>query len=252
MTIMENKVVWFLFDGSGIGGLPWAEEGYTVYCFNADDGDHGSYSKLRCRVEHPNIHYVNVWIDDEWCMEAAQGVSWGKPVFIAAWPPCTDMAVSGASHFKAKLEADPECQNKAAAMARIAETLGNVFNVPYMVENPVSVLSTLWRKPDFMFHPYEYGGYLPENDQHPSFPEYIRARDAYPKKTCIWAGNGFKMPEKKCVDVDKGYSIQHSKLGGKSLKTKTIRSLTPRGFARAVFQANRGVKNDKETGGVSS
>lgn len=247
-----SKVVWFLFDGSGIGGLPWAEDGYTVYCFNADEGDHGSYSKFGCRVEHHNIHYVNVWINDEWCTEALNGVTWGKPVFIAAWPPCTDMAVSGARHFKAKLEADPECQNKAVAMARIAEKLGDEFNVPYMIENPVSVLSTLWRKPDYYFEPWEYAGYLPNDDNNPFFPDLIPARDLYPKKTCLWTGNGFIMPEKKPIVIPLGYSEQFYKLGGKSIKTKTIRSLTPRGFARAVFEANKGVNNDKETGGVSS
>ena len=46
------------------------------------------------------------------------------------------------------------------------------------------------------------------------------------------------MPEKKPVEVDNGYSDQHKKLGGKSLKTKNIRSATPREFAQAVFEAN--------------
>lgn len=89
-----------------------------------------------------------------------------------------------------------------------------------------------------MFHPYEYGGYLPTIDEHPIYPEYIKPRDAYPKKTCIWSGGGFCMPEKKPVAVMPGYSDQHNKLGGKSLKTKNIRSATPRGFANAVFIAN--------------
>jgi hypothetical protein len=32
----------------------------------------------------------------------------------------------------------------------------------------------------------------------------------------------------------------HQKLGGKSARTKYIRSLTPRGFSQAVFEANTG------------
>ena len=35
-----------------------------------------------------------------------------------------------------------------------------------------------------------------------------------------------------------GYSKPMMKLGGKSQKTKNIRSATPRGFAQAVFEAN--------------
>jgi len=38
--------------------------------------------------------------------------------------------------------------------------------------------------------------------------------------------------------VRDGYSDQFKKLGGKSLKTKNIRSATPRGFAKAVMIAN--------------
>ena len=81
-------------------------------------------------------------------------------------------------------------------------------------------------------------GNLPEDDVHPTYPEYIKPRDAYPKKTCIWASDDFVMPGKKYVEVDEGYSEQHKKLGGKSLKTKNIRSATPRGFAQAVFEYN--------------
>lgn len=79
---------------------------------------------------------------------------------------------------------------------------------------------------------------MPEDDLHPFFSDLIKPRDAYPKKTCIWSGNGFKWPHTSPVDVNDGYSDQHKKLGGKSKRTKVIRSLTPRGFARAVFLAN--------------
>lgn len=66
----------------------------------------------------------------------------------------------------------------------------------------------------------------------------IAPRDAYPKKTCLWTGNGFNMPYWLPVPVEEGYSRQHKKLGGKSMCTKNIRSATPRGFALAVFEAN--------------
>jgi len=123
-------------------------------------------------------------------------------------------------------------------MAKLVESVGVACGAPWGAENPVSVLSTLWRKPNFSFHPWEFGGYLPDSDIHPMYPEYIKARDAYPKKTCIWSGNGFIEPKRIPVKVDSGYSDQHKKLGGKSLKTKNIRSATPRGFAEAVFLYN--------------
>ena len=50
------------------------------------------------------------------------------------------------------------------------------------------------------------------------------------------------MPTKVSVEPESGHSRQHLKLGGKSMKTKNIRSATPRGFARAVMESNRGVQ----------
>ena len=53
-------IIWSMFDGSGIMGLPWAEAGHTVYCFNADSGNHGEYM---IKMRHENLHYINCWID---------------------------------------------------------------------------------------------------------------------------------------------------------------------------------------------
>jgi len=157
-----------------------------------------------------------------------------------AFPVCTDMAVSGAAHFERKRQADPDFQKKAAGYAMLASSIFTKLMNRFFIENPVSVLSTLWRKPDYMFHPYEYGGYIPEDEaEHPTWPDYIAPRDAYPKKTCLWTGGGFRMPVRIPVAVEAGYSTQHRKLGGKSMKTKNIRSATPRGFAQAVFEANK-------------
>ena len=230
-------VVWSLFDGSGLMVLPWAEAGHTCYCFNFEDEDHGSYKDVA--AQHGNIHYVNAWINASFVRRALRG-KWPAPDIIFAFPPCTDMASSGARWFKAKLAANPECQNTAVATARIAETLANYFGVPFMVENPRGILSTRWRKPDAVVHPYEFGGYLPADDRHPYFPQYIKARDAYPKETWLWVGNGFTLPRRRPVRVDDGYSDQYERLGGKSPRTKLIRSLTPRGLAVAVFEANHG------------
>lgn len=228
-------LVFSMFDGSGYAALPWAENGHKVICFNYDGADHGQYGGVR--MEHENIKYVNAWIDESFYDAAISG-AYGKPDFILAFPPCTDLAVSGARHFKAKRERDPEFQIKAVNTAKVAANIADWFSVPYMIENPVSVLSSMWRQPDFIFHPCGFGGYLPEDDKHPSFPDIIPARDAYLKKTCLWVGNGFKMPDTKAVKPVGNDNPGWKSLGGKSSKTKMIRSLTPRGFANAVYQAN--------------
>lgn len=225
-----------LYDYTGEAVKPWAKAGYECHCY--DIQHEGNIADIY--PSGGSIHYLNADLQklrnvtDLWCSYV------GKPVvFGMAFPVCTDMAVSGAAWFETKRQADPDFQGKAAHYAMWCGDFFNNFSVPHFIENPVSVLSTLWRKPDHMFNPYEYGGYIPEAEaEHPVWPEYIAPRDAYPKKTCLWVGGGFKMPVSKPVVVEAGYSTQHRKLGGKSMKTKNIRSATPRGFAQAVFEAN--------------
>src|SRR5699024_12654574 len=54
-------------------------------------------------------------------------------------PPCTDLAVSGARHFKSRLEKDPECQKRALAFVQYCMVLP-IDTLP--VENLVSIIST--------------------------------------------------------------------------------------------------------------
>lgn len=155
--------------------------------------------------------------------------------FAAGFPPCTDLAVSGAAHFESKRKRNPNFQKEAMELFKLCYDVCESTGAPFFIENPVSVAATMFRKPCFYFHPWEYGGYLPEIDVNP-VSELIPPRDAYSKKTCLWTGNGFEMPNKCPVTKLDGYSPQYNKLGGKSLKTKNIRSATPRGFALAVFK----------------
>lgn len=217
-----------LFDESGVMGQPWADAGHYVMCID-----------LLNRPRRENgIHYVKADLFNDKIIEVLK--TW-KPDIIFAFPPCTDLAVSGAAHFEKKRKADPDFQKKAMKLFVVGAQLGQALGVPYMIENPVSVASTLWRKPDFSFHPYEYGGYIPFcQRQHPIYPNIIPDRDAYQKKTCMWVGNGFVKPETlPVVPMDRdasGHSVISQKTGGKSAKTKHIRSMTPRGWAMAVFK----------------
>lgn len=219
-----------LFDYTGEAVKPWVKHGYRATCLDIQHKDEilGDIAYLSWDASAENVG----WLWNQYRFD--------PPEFIFSFAPCTDLAVSGAAHFQSKYEKDPLFQTRATDWAMMAEALGKLFQCPYMVENPVSRLSTLWRPPDYIFHPYEYGGYLTaEEAKHPIWPDYIRPYDAYPKKTCLWTGGGFVLPPKKPVTVPDGYSLQHLKLGGKSTKTKNIRSATPRGFAKAVCEYNR-------------
>lgn len=230
-----KKVIYSLFDGSGYMLRDWAEAGHQCFAFNSTSGDHGGYEPVR--IEHPNITYVECWIDPGFMFFLAKaGIP--KPDLIFAFPPCTDLTNAGSRHWAAKSVINARFQDDAAAVCRIAEGLGSDFKCPYMIENPVGKLSSIWRKPNAIFQPFQYGGYLPGNDAHPAFPGIIPCNDAYQKTTCLWFGNGFVMPEPKAVPNSGNSNPGWKSLGGKSKRTKLIRSLTPRGFALAVFEAN--------------
>lgn len=234
----KQKAIVSLFDYTGETVRPWAEAGYACWCFDiqhpsgaaAEWFDNGG---VIFKVNQP-VGSGSYWSTIQAIMETYD------VVFMASFPPCTDLAVSGARHFEAKLAANPNYREEAMNLVYIAGITGAYLDCPYYIENPVSVISSEWRKPDFIFHPFEFGGYIPAGqEEHPRWPEYIAAGDAYTKKTCLWAGGGFELPQRKCtaLPADYKYSKQHTQLGGKSLKTKNIRSATARGFALACFES---------------
>ena len=235
---MTKGIVLSLYDFTGEALKPWAKAGYTCYAFDIQ------HDPDTLSITHYDgggmIRYVNADLHNLDVIASLQSTFTGRDVvFGMAFPVCTDLAVSGAAHFARKEKENPGFQIRASNHARWCASLFESLDIPYFIENPVSRLATLWRKPDYSFHPYEYGGYIHEDDaEHPKWPDYIAPRDAYPKKTCLWTGGGFTMPWTDPVEPEEGHSRQHLKLGGKSMKTKNIRSATPRGFARAVFEWN--------------
>lgn len=236
---MTKGIVLSLYDYTGEALKTWAAAGYTCHAFDIQ------HSLLEPEVQDfdggGSITYNFADLHDHnWLNAIKSEFSSRSVVFAMAFPVCTDMAVSGAAWFKKKAAADPDFQIKAANHAFACSVLFDDLGVPYFIENPVSVLATKWRKPNHTFHPYEFGEYIPEHEAaHPRWPEYIAPHDAYTKKTCLWTGGGYRMPPKLPTCKPTGYSTQHKKLGGKSKKTKDIRSATPRGFAIANFLANQ-------------
>jgi len=137
---------------------------------------------------------------------------------ILAAPPCEAFAGSGAQYWPAKDEDGRTFEGLALIDACLRHVA--IYNPEWWVlENPVGRLRRWIGPPKAYFHPWEYG-------------------DPYTKKTCLW-GN-FVMPMKTPVEPERackqGSWVQ--KLGGKSKRTKQLRSVTPAGFAQAFFEAN--------------
>lgn len=222
-----KDVVLSLFDYTGYMVKPWLDAGYTAYIVDLQHPSGVNHDNTNPRLYRVGCDIRNGWLPPKETI--------GRIAFVMCFPECTNVAISGARHF---LKKGPRALALSLDLFATSKEIGEWSDAPYAIENPVSTFSSYCGKPDYIFDPFEYGGYLPKDDEHPQYPKYIAPRDAYPKKTCLWTGGGFIMPKPIPVQPELGFSRQHSQLGGKSLKTKNIRSSTPRGFSNAVFLAN--------------
>jgi len=144
----------------------------------------------------------------------------GRVHGILAAPPCTVFANSGARWPRS--EADMrEGLSIVDACLRLVTVCRPTW---WALENPVGKLSRYLGPPVFKFNPCDYG-------------------DPYTKRTCLWGSFvppvgmlTTKRPVEPVRVNSQGSWIQS--LGGKSERTKELRSATPAGFAEAFFEAN--------------
>lgn len=111
---------------------------------------------LDCSGGHPEWHFKGD------AFKIINGYHWDMMI---AFPPCTHLAVSGAAHFKKK-QADGRQQEGIDLFMK-------VVNSPIdriCIENPIGIMSRLYREPDQIIHPYYFG-------------------DEYQKSTCLWLKN---------------------------------------------------------------
>ncbi len=194
-----------LCDRTGIMLEPWARAGFD--CIAVDTRHSGTGRR------------------DGITFTGADVRSWLPPprryAIVFAFPPCTNLAVSGARWFQMKGMAGlTEAVEVVEACRRICEW----SEAPWMIENPVATLASYWRKPDWFFDPCDYGAWLDPPGDH------------YAKKTSVWAGNGLRRPEKRPVEALHTERTIHNL--PPSPNRGDLRSVTPRGFAQAVFAAN--------------
>jgi hypothetical protein len=215
MSLNKGTAI-FLCDITGHMAEPWVSAGY--HCIMVDPQHpagitvEGLVTKVGHIIDHPVTWEV-----------IGEAIQSGCVAFLAGFPPCTDLAVSGARWFRSKREADPAFQFKAMHVVWQCQLIGELSGAPWFAENPVSQISSLWRKPDHFFHPHDFTGHC--------------ANDNYTKRTCLWTGGGFVMPE-PFRDESLGKPDNRIHVCPPSEERANIRSATPKGFAQAVFLAN--------------
>lgn len=71
---------------------------------------------------------------------------------MIAHPPCTHLSVSGARHFVEKRK-DGRQQSAIAFFMMLAKA-----DIPRIaIENPICIMSSVWRKPDQVIQPWQFG-----------------------------------------------------------------------------------------------
>lgn len=207
-----GKTILSLFDFSGNWSRPYFEAGANVI-------------QVDIKLGMDVMKIDSAWLND-------LGVVDG----ILAAPPCTDFAVSGAQYWRLK-DLDGRTGKSLELVRQVLRCVEFCKPDWWAMENPVGRLNVLipelakWGP--WYFNPCDYG-------------------DPYTKRTGLWGnfvpplplfigGDQSVKPVRVC---SQGSWVQ--RLGGKSEKTKRLRSDTPMGFARAFFVANSWASEGEE------
>ena len=149
----------------------------------------------------------------------------GKWDMIIAHPPCTRLCSSGQRWL---YWGNEEYKNKKMKERNKAiEFFMHFVNANcnrIAIENPVGIMSTLYRKPDCIYNPYDFKG------------------ETECKKTCLWLKglpplkSNQKLPkEKRTQGIWKAH-FENKKLAWNDPLTAKLRSVTPRGVAKAMAE----------------
>lgn len=210
-----HRLILSLCDYSGRWAQPYIDAGYEVLQY---DLKHGSDVRLIKKIER-KVHG------------------------ILCAPVCTDFSGAGAKHWAAKEAAGNVGLLAGLALVDACIRIVHVHKpVWWVLENPVGRLKDWIGMHRHTFNPNEYAGWLGEavvglqpGLKGEQLPLLAWQEDAYTKRTCLWGH--FVIPrtnKRPALDGSKMWA----KYGGKSERTKEMRSLTPRGFSRAFHAAN--------------
>ena len=200
---MSNNglIILDLCGGTGSWSKPYTEAGYDVRVITMPQYDVRLYPSQPSKEARKPVEFQ--------CIEPLLGRVHG----ILAAPVCTIFSGSGAKH-KRSDEEILEALSIVDACIRIIHVLRPKW---WAHENPVGKLKKWLGPPVMSFNPCDYG-------------------DPYTKRTLLWGE--FSEPNKNPVEPTEGSKLWRL-YGGKSERTKEMRSVTPPGFARAFFEANR-------------
>ena len=151
---------------------------------------HEAYScdLLPCSGGHPEWHLqqdVIPLLKEKWDM-------------IIAFPPCTHLAVSGARHFEQKRKDGRQQQGIDFFMKFVNADCPRIA-----IENPIGIMSSIYRKPDQIIQPWMFG-------------------DKFTKSTCLWLKGLPKLEPTNIVEKGEFIEWTCKKTGKKKRQAKWV------------------------------
>ncbi|MFR4584793.1 hypothetical protein SAMN04487885_1462 [Clostridium cadaveris] len=195
----SNKIILDLCGGTGSWSKPYKDAGYDVRVITLPEYD-------VCQYEPPKDVYG-----------------------ILAAPPCTHFSIACNRLWEQK-DKDGRTIEGLKVLIACLKIIAKCNPKFWTIENPVGRMKHFLGEPQYKFLACDFG-----------FPTK--------KKTYIW-GN-FNIPQKPDIKVEKIYKVEEIDYLAKELfqdyrlmatdhsKRAAIRSITPPGFAKAFFEANR-------------
>ena len=165
---------------------------------------HNTYScdLLECSGGHPEWHIkgdVLPLLNGDCSFKTMDGqvhsVS-GHWDMIIAFPPCTHLAVSGARHFEQKRKDGRQQQGIDFFMKFVNADCPRIA-----IENPIGIMSSIYRKPDQIIQPWMFG-------------------DKFTKSTCLWLKGLPKLEPTNIVEKGEFIEWTCKKTGKKKRQAK--------------------------------
>lgn len=181
------------------------EESQEV-CKAFRDKGHEAYSCdiLACSGGHPEWH-IQDDVRNVLRHDISSEAEWD---LVIAFPPCTDLAVSGARWFKEK-----KANGEQEKSIQFFEFFTYLKTYQVAIENPIGIMSTIYRKPDQIIQPWQFG-------------------HGETKSTCLWLKN---LPQLKPTNIVEGREQRIWKMAPSEDRAK-LRSKTFPGIARAMAE----------------
>ena len=195
---LKNKFVLLACEESQVVTIAFRKLGFNAF----------SCDIVPCRGKHPEWHLQ---------CDVRDLIGKTEPLWdmLIAFPPCTDLSVSGARYWEQK-----RLDGRQQKSIDFFMFLANCKIPRKAIENPVGIMSSVWRKPDQIIQPFEYG--------HPES-----------KKTCLWLENLPKLTPTKTLKLPScGYWENQTPSGqnklGPSPERAKIRATTYPGWGEAM------------------